>query len=177
MYNQNQNRFILDDKKALATLLYVSQKVSNLYNIMKVIYFADKEHLSKYGRLIYGETYKAMKSGQVPSRVYDMIKFVRGDGTISFDNTIKEMFSIENDNKIIARTKPDINYLSDSDKIALDRAIGEYGKTHYIKLFSKSHKDSAYKKTELNKEISLENIVDSLDNKETVKKYLETLYC
>jgi len=177
VYNQNQNKFILDDNKALAALLYVSQRVSNLYNIMKVIYFADKEHLSKYGRLIYGETYKAMKSGQVPSRVYDIIKFVRGDGTISFDNKIKEMFTVEGNNKIVARTKPDINHLSDSDKKVLDKAIGEYGKTHYIGLFYKSHKDSAYKKTELNKEITLENIVESLDNKETVKKYLANIYC
>lgn len=176
MFNQNQNKFILDNDKALAALLYVLQKVKNLYNIMKVIYFADKEHLSKYGRLIYGETYKAMKSGQVPSRMYDMIKFVRGDGTVFFDNKIKEMFEVKG-NDVVAKEKPNVGYLSESDKKVLDKAIDVYGKTHYINLFRKSHKDSAYNETELNQEITLDKIINSLDNKETVKKYLENLYC
>lgn len=144
---------------------------------MKVLYFADKEHLSKYGRFIYGETYIAMDKGQVPSRVYDMIKFVRGDGTVSFSNEIKKLFSVEGKDKIIAKEKPNVGYLSESDKKALDQAIEEYGKTHHINLFRKSHKDSAYKNTELNKEITLDKIVDSLDNKEKVKKYLDNIYC
>jgi len=176
VYNQKQNKFILDDEKALAVLLYVLQKVDNLYNIMKVIYFADKEHLSKYGRFLYGETYIAMTKGQVPSRIYDMIKFVRGDGSVSFQNKIREMFSVEGKDKIIPKTKPNVGYLSESDKKVLDKAIEEYGKTHYINLFHKSHKDSAYKETELNQEITLDKIIDSLDNKETVKKYLENIY-
>ena len=176
MYNQKQNKFNLDDNKALAVLLYVLQNVDNLYNIMKVVYFADKEHLSKYGRFIYGETYQAMKSGQVPSRIYDIIKFVRGDGKVEFDKKIKQMISVESSDKIIAKTKPELNYLSESDKKALDKSIKEYGKTHYIKLFRKSHKDSAYKNTELNKEITLDKIVDALDNKDAVKKYLANIY-
>jgi len=78
--------------------------------------------------------------------------------------------------KIIAKEKPNLGYLSESDKKALDKAIEEYGKTHHISLFSKSHKDSAYKETELNQEITLDKIINSLDNKETVKKYLENIY-
>lgn len=176
MYNQKQKKFILDNDKAIQTLLYVLQKVQNLYNIMKVIYFADKEHLSKYGRLIYGETYIAMPKGQVPSRVYDMIKFVRGDGTVSFDNNIKSVFSVEGNEKIIANRKPILEYLSESDKEALDKAIENYGKEHHIKLFRKSHKDSAYNQTELNHEITLDKIINSLDNKEKIKNYLENIY-
>lgn len=176
MYNQVYNKFIFEEDKALNTLLYILQKVDNLYNIMKVFYFADKNHLSKYGRFIFGETYCAMEKGQVPSNIYDMIKFVRGDGQRKFDEEIKQYFHIENRNKVKGDKAPDLEFLSKSDIECLDEAIREYGKTYHKSLFSKSHKDSAYNNTPLHQTITLDRIIDSLPNKDEVRNYLQNIY-
>ncbi len=176
MYNQKTKKFSFNIDKAVASLLYVSQDVQNLYNIMKVFYFADKLHLSKYGRFMFGETYIAMPKGHVPSTIYDIIKFVRGDGSQTFNEDLKKLISVENKNTVKANQKANLDFLSQSEIECLNDAIQKYGKSHHLDIFSKSHKDHAYNVTSLNQEISVDDIVDSLDNKEVIKKYLCNLY-
>lgn len=175
MYNQKLKKFTFNINKAISSLLYVSKEIHNLYNIMKVFYFADKLHLSKYGRLMFGETYIAMEKGHVPSTIYDIIKFVRGDGTKKFDNELKEVIQV-NKNEVKANKQANLDFLSPSEIECLNEAMKEYGKLHYTSLLFKSHKDHAYKVTPLNQEITVEAIVDSLDNKKAVKEYLTNLY-
>jgi uncharacterized phage-associated protein len=44
----------------------------DLHKALKACYFADKEHLNKYDRPIFGATYRAMKFGPVPLEIYEM---------------------------------------------------------------------------------------------------------
>lgn len=143
---------------------------------MKVFYFADKMHLSKYGRFIYGEKYIAMKKGQVPSWVYDVVKAVRGDGNIKIKDEIKSKIKVRDNYEISTDEQPNVNDLSTSEKDCLDYAIKKYGNALHTKIFFWAHKDGAYRKTELNKQIALDDIVETLDNKDDLKKYLLSLY-
>ena len=70
-----------DKIKTLNALLYVASRVQrkDIHKIFKIIYFADRQHLADWGRPITGDTYIAMEAGPVPSRMYDMLKIVRGD--------------------------------------------------------------------------------------------------
>jgi uncharacterized phage-associated protein len=176
MYNQKDKKFSFNYDKAVASLLFVTQHVHNLYNIVKVFYFADKKHLSKYGRFIFGDKYIAMKSGQVPSNIYDMIKFVRGDGSKEFDESLNDLISVENENTIKAKSKPDLDYLSPSDIECLRESIKKYGKIPPQKLLTISHSDKAYQDTPRNNEIKLDKIIDTLGNKNKIKHYLNHLY-
>ena len=75
----------LDEEKALAVLLYLADKAGgqiDLYKLLKMIYFADKAHLHKWGRTITADKYCRMNHGVTPSAVHDMIKSVRGDAKI-----------------------------------------------------------------------------------------------
>ena len=47
-------RLRLDPRKALEVLLYVVRSCHDMYTALKVIYFADRLHLERYGRLIAG---------------------------------------------------------------------------------------------------------------------------
>ena len=69
-----------DKTKALNALLYVANRVQrkDFHKIFKIVYFADRQHLAEWGRPITGDTYIAMDAGPVPSRMYDMMKIVRG---------------------------------------------------------------------------------------------------
>lgn len=70
-----------DKVKTLNVLLFVTNHVQRkgFHKIFKIIYIADRQHLADWGRLITGDTYIAMEAGPVSSRLYDMLKIVRGD--------------------------------------------------------------------------------------------------
>jgi hypothetical protein len=69
-------RFKFAPKKALAALHWMlSERQSvDLHTLLKACYFADKEHLNKYNRPVFGATYRAMKFGPVPVEIYEMAK-------------------------------------------------------------------------------------------------------
>ncbi|WP_375450607.1 Panacea domain-containing protein [uncultured Devosia sp.] len=69
-------RFRFSASKALVALHYMVRECDgiDLHAGLKACYFADKEHLNRYGRPIFGATYKAMKFGPVPLEIYEMAK-------------------------------------------------------------------------------------------------------
>jgi hypothetical protein len=46
----------------------------DLHSILKACYFADKAHLNKHGRPIFGAVYRAMRFGPVALEIYEMLK-------------------------------------------------------------------------------------------------------
>ncbi len=175
-YNQKINQFAFDIDKSIEALLYIASHTKDLYHILKILYFADKMHLDKYGRFISGDSYSAMRNGPVPSELYDIIKHVRGDGYYSgFNASIKDAFKVENDGKdIIPLRNPELNKLSESEIECLDRSIKENMHLTFNQLKDKSH-DSAFKSADENDFISIEKIAESLDNKELME-YLRGMY-
>jgi len=56
-------------EKVRQAVAYIASKLpgrENMYKVLKVMYFADKLHLKRYGRVIFGDRYIAMKHGPVP---------------------------------------------------------------------------------------------------------------
>ncbi len=160
-------------KKATEVLLYIAKQVPNMYTALKVLYFADKEHLSRYGRLICGESYVAMKAGPVPSGTYDLVKFCRGDGTCSREARETVSLALEVDGYNLRSLRPaNEDLLSESDMECLDFAINKYGRLTYKRLVELSHKEPAYQHSDVNDFIPLEGIIDSLPNSEELKDHL-----
>ena len=69
-------RFKFSPPKALAAIHWMvcEQQRLDLHTLLKACYFADKEHLNKYNRPIFGAVYRAMKFGPVPIEIYEMAK-------------------------------------------------------------------------------------------------------
>ena len=153
-------RFRFDPEKALHLVLFVAQHVPNatFHTISKVIYFADKLHLQRYGRLICGDSYVAMKHGPVPSEIYDMMKDVRGDGFSEHWQTARESFKVEGKATVVPCRVPDLEVFSDSDLECLKEAIKTYGHLDFTRLTELSH-DAAWQATDDNDMIDLEQIV------------------
>ena len=145
-----------------------------MYNVLKVIYFANKHHLSEYGRFIYDDSYVAMSHGAVPSMAYDMIKFVKGDSEIYCDdwNVLRESFIVEDDINLTPVRNANLEYLSKTDRQSLDKSIIDYGALSFSALKRISHKDTAYKKADINDSIPLEAIIESLPNSDELRDYL-----
>ena len=165
-----KNKF--DKEKAIEVLLYLSEKSTDIYSVLKTLYFADKEHLSKYGRFICGDSYVAMRLGPVPSGTYDLVKHARGDGCCSIcDDAITKVLSVD-DRTISPLRKANLSLLSESDIECLDTAIKNYIHLSFNKLKTLSH-DSAYKASDKNDFIPLEAIIKTLPNSDSLLSYIQ----
>ncbi len=69
-------RFRFAVRKAYAAIewMVVQKPGLDLHTLLKACYFADKDHLNKHERPIFGATYKALPFGPVPLEIYDMAK-------------------------------------------------------------------------------------------------------
>ena len=137
-----------DKTKTLNALLYVANRVQrkDFHKIFKVIYFADRQHLADWGRPITGDTYIAMEAGPVPSRMYDMLKIVRGDSYVSDTEGLGQYFQVENWMYVRPLVDADLNKLSANEQEALSDAIAKYASLSYDEIKEKSH-DVAWRST------------------------------
>ncbi len=165
-------RCAFDLQKSIETILYVAQRQTNLYHLLKVLYFADKEHLARYGRTICGDSYVAMRLGPVPSGAYDVIKCACGDGTFLYDESISEAIGVRNRVAIAPLRDADLEFLSESDIECLDWAVEKYGQMPFPQLRDLSHEDPAYKAADEGDFISLEEIAKTLPDSELLLEHL-----
>jgi uncharacterized phage-associated protein len=159
--------------KALETLIYVASKEQRSYWALKAIYFADKEHLAKYGRQIFGDSYIAMKHGPVPSLAYDIVKDVQGRNSwIQFDDPVpSSVFSAPDNHTLIPQREADKRYLSKTELLCLDNACTFVSSLSFAQLREKSH-DKAYLSVEQDEEIPIEKVVETLENGKEVSDYI-----
>ena len=171
------NRF-LDTEKALEAIVYVSYKTNDLFHIVKTLYYADKIHLENYGRLITGDCYRAMEDGPVPSGAYDLIKRARGDRQMYEARIIEahpeEVIQIKNNDDVSPLREPNFDVLSESDIECLNEAIGLYAHMDIAQLWRIVHEEEAYKKTRINDQMQLKDIVLSLPTGKEVLEYLDS---
>ena len=127
--------FTFDQRKAIEAIIYLCDKIDDpdRLGICKLLYFADKRSLEKYGRFIFGDDYSAMKVGPVPSRAYDLMK--------AADETMEYGF-VSHGYLIVALRKAELDWLSESDKECLDQIINMYGKVPNRKRVDDSHDDA-----------------------------------
>lgn len=148
-----------DRTKALNALLYVANRVQrkDFHKIFKIIYFADRQHLADWGRPITGDTYIAMEAGPVPSRLYDMLKIVRGDSYMPDSEGLGRYFQIDNWMYVNPLVDSDLNKLSANEQEALLEAINKYAMLSYDEIKEKSH-DVAWRSTARDFNISWDDI-------------------
>ena len=113
----------------------------------KILFFAEKLHLNRYGRPIVADTFIAMANGPVPSMIYD---FIEGKLDQAGDpEAITKAIEIERGSKyahIKALRPADGDALSPSDVECLDEAIGLCREhEHSFKALSnRTHQERAY---------------------------------
>lgn len=176
MASAKQSMFSLH--KALASLAYlVKHTDETLYPVMKMIYVAEKRHLERYGRLITGDTYVAMEKGPVPSRMYDLMKFLRGDRS-HFDGGEEARAVLTCDartHKLGLLGKPDLSELSESDIECLDAIVTQW-RAHGAGEIRRMSHDDAWRATSRNSNMSLSTIAAQLENGALITQHLADRY-
>ncbi|OGA17941.1 MAG: hypothetical protein A3I63_04365 [Betaproteobacteria bacterium RIFCSPLOWO2_02_FULL_66_14] len=166
-----------DPECAIELVLYVAAKLRypTFHSVSKILYFADREHLSRYGSLLSGDSYVAMKHGPVPSVIYNLLKAAAGrrESWISprYFEVAEKAIIVESNFRLRALRAPKTELLSASQRECLDVSLRENGRLSFIRLTAKSH-DAAWKSTDENEIIDVRTIAKTLRNAKDVLAYL-----
>ena len=140
-----------DYKKATQALNYLarherSKKISKL-KALKLIWAADRFHLRKYARPIFGDIYWAMELGPVPSSVKEIID--QNDYMSPREGEYAKKFIQKIDIKTITSIRePELNVFSKTDIEALDFAKNEFSHLKPYDLAQLSHNYPEWSKFE-----------------------------
>lgn len=156
----------LNSRKAIEAIVYLANKKPGMtqYFFMKMMFYADKFHINKYGIPIIGDRYIKMNNGPVPSFVLDAIKL---DGSRLMHNDyeqIKEALSFEKEGKYIyttAKRNADMDYFSETNVECLDEAFKFCENKSFDELRDITHKELSWQKAENNKQMDYTLFVDS----------------
>jgi hypothetical protein len=154
---RRQLSYKFDFEKFVAALTYMAMKVNDLTKLRaaKLFYFADKYHLTTYGRPIIGDWYVRMDHGPVPSQSLDLMNelivpfVIRGvkRPTLEAMQQFLEVDSTGRQPRFRARKPLDESVLSDSDVEALDKSIALFGKAPITRVWNAGHNERSWRDT------------------------------
>ena len=144
--------FDYDFETTLAAITYLASKglpELTKYKISKLLFLADKYHLVTYGRIITGDKYSAIPYGPIPSRTLNLLNAVLNDNLrdpesllLSQAVVLDRTFSYP---RFCAERVVNEDQLSQSDLLALDKVVAEYGQMGFGELKLITHEMYAYK--------------------------------
>ena len=156
-------------------MLYILNRLGHIdiHKLFKIIYFADQNHLLRFGKPITGDWYVAMKDGPVPSNIYDFVKIIRGEASY-LDTELKTKFQIQRGFVIYPMEAADMDVLTKVEIECLLNSIEENKDLPYKELVAKSH-DEAYEKADRNNMIAFEDIAKAAGANEELINYMATV--
>ena len=119
---------------------------TSFHKILKIIYFADQEHLVKYENPITFDKYFAMDHGPVASETYNLLKMIKGEDTWFFKDEFLDFIAVKDNHYVYPLIKADLSILRKTARACIDNSIQTHKSMHFKELRDKSH-DAAYLKT------------------------------
>lgn len=136
------------EKKCLIeVLLYIlnATKGTDIYHVLKILYFAEQKHLVKWGSRMTADNFRAYEYGPVADLLYHAIRNSR-----KLDKELTDMLQDvahfagdDAPNVLLAKREADLDFLSQSERECLDESIRENAGLTFDELKRKSH-DSAW---------------------------------
>lgn len=138
-------RYIPNVSKALESILWIVWRKPgfDFYQIVKAAFFADKMHVSTYGRPISGDSYNAAPFGPLPQVIYSLLKRDPIE-MIALESNGDLPFRVEGRFCVFGEREPNIRVLSQSDRDALDYGIAHVEGRSFKDIYSETHEDPAY---------------------------------
>ena len=167
--------FEFDQATAISAMLYIVSRLEDptFHRIAKIMYFADRCHLERYGRFVFGGSYRAYPYGPVPQNVYGMLKAAEnkpGGQSTEGPFRVRRGQNTGQNPVVEALAEPNLDLLSESDLECLNESLATWGGKPFGQLTEASH-DAAWtaafeRKTGSQKtaEITLEDFLASLEN-------------
>jgi hypothetical protein len=157
-------KFAFSEVKAIEALAFIAHQRPGLTPLFvsKILFFAEKWHLNRYGRPIIGDTYIAMPRGPVPSTVKNFLdsNWQWADEPAS----LGEAIAVERGSgwpKLMPGARgPNLEVLSASDVECLEEAIAFCKDKTAAELSNITHFDKAWRSAEPNRPMDYAHFVD-----------------
>lgn len=136
-------------KKIEAVILYILCQFKDgidYIKLFKIMYFAQKDYLLKYGKVLCPDTFKARKFGPVPAFSDKVIKTVENNDFVRKSSDMKSLAdSIRIVNQMVfPKHEADIDYLSAKERACIDKWIDYCRDKDSLKELSPESHDAAY---------------------------------
>ncbi len=119
-----------------------------MFHANKTLFYADRDHLVRFGRTITGDIYYAMDDGPVPTNAYNIARrknqFVSAD-ILAYAEQRLAVDESSNYVRLTAKSDFDDSSFSRTDIECLQGAIEKYASMEMLKLWSLVHKEVAWK--------------------------------
>ncbi|MDR1146249.1 MAG: SocA family protein [Verrucomicrobiales bacterium] len=155
-------------QKTTQALNFFAQQNGGIINklkALKLLYFADRYHLRKYGRLVTNDEYFAMRYGPVASGAKDLAEGQHDWGRGETDQEYAAQY-IRPDSRryeIQSRQSPNHEVFSQSDLEALDFSYQTFGQLGLYELAELTHRYPEWKKHEAVLNNSSRVLMDAVD--------------
>lgn len=157
-------KYKANPEKILEGVVWVCGKRpgQGFHYILKTLFYADKRHLSRYGRPVFGDTYVKMPFGPVASLAYDILK-----GSEYAPDEYLEMaadsFSVDRSGKyprVTAKRTPNESLFSGTDLDCLAEAMELCDGMDFGTLTSATHEEKAWLEADMNSEMDYAKFID-----------------
>lgn len=138
-------------KKAVQALNILAEKSGGSINKMKAIklvWFADRFHLRKYGRTITGDVYFALPFGPVPSTTRDILETNSFSLTESETTYSQEFLKVIDKYNYQTQKSANLKVFSKTDIESIEKAFEHYGQFNQFELSEISHEFPEWKRYE-----------------------------
>ncbi|RUM21509.1 DUF4065 domain-containing protein [Rhizobium phaseoli] len=138
-------RYIPNASKAMEVILWIANASPgfDVYQLVKSAFFADKYHLSHYGRPISGDTYQAAPFGPLATVVYNLLRrdpiemiALKSNGDLPFE--------VDQRHKVRAAREANGRMLSGTDVEALQFGVDHVKNRTFDDIYRETHDDPAY---------------------------------
>lgn len=143
--------FSFSHRKATQALNFFARKAGRRINKMKalkLVYFADRYHLRKYGRPVVGDEYLAMNYGPVASGTKDLAEMSDFLGEEEARYAKKFIQPSETGRAFSSVSEMDEKVFSESDREALTFAWSRFGRVDKFELSKLTHRYPDWKRHE-----------------------------
>ena len=113
-----------------------------------------------------------MKDGPVPSKIYDILKSIRGDSFYPDQGNLSRYLEVKENFYIYPKTKIDIEVFSETDIECLNESIHENKDLTFDQIKEKSHRDGAYNNANQDNKISFYKIAKAGGAKKSMLVYI-----
>ena len=168
---------MVETRTIVESLYYLLKKLgpTDKVKLVKLLYFADKYHLIKYGRTITNDEYWAMPHGPVGSNAKDVLEFNEFTMSKNECDFAKTLIAQAGEKSFKVKENVDVfsfDFLSESDMEALNFVIKNFGTMDTWKIRDYSHKypewaqyEDLFKKEETRRErIRAEELISVIAN-------------
>jgi uncharacterized phage-associated protein len=157
-------KFAFNEAKALAALAFVANEQPGLTTLFvsKILFFAEKWHINRYGRPIIADTYIAMPRGPVPSTIKNFIdeKWDWVDRPEGFDDAIKIGHDQYLKHVWPGAKGPNMGLLSQTDVECLQEAMAFCRGKSATELSDLTHFEKSWRNAAANAPMLYEDFVD-----------------